>query len=200
MGNHVEQTAKEEETIPPLFSKEQLHQYIKESIIKTSPNKPKEEKQKEARLMLKIFEEGQMPGDAMGISIKERAILYKYAHTQFSSGKYLEAREAFKLLLFFEPDQPSFATSLGVCHHRLQQYDLALACYMLAASLDPSDPVPFFYAYDCFVHKNDQAAAGIMLCSSIKRAGDVPQYAALKQRAEGMVAALESHLASNPSA
>jgi len=166
------------------ISREELHGHIKSAVSKLGSKLSKEEKSEHAKLLVNIFEKGMTPKEAMKISDQEMAQIYSYAYHQFSGGKYEEARELFKMLLTLEPQNSNFATALGVCHHRLKAYEYALYCYMLSSVLAPTDPVPLFYAYDCFMNTNDEVSAGVILCSVIARAGDQPQYAQIKADAQ----------------
>jgi len=175
-------------------SKEQTREYIKEAVGKLGPQVPKEQKKDVAKLFVKIFEQGEAPKKAMGIPDEELAQLFSFAYHQFISEKYENARELFKLLLTLDPANHSYATCLGVCHHRLKDYEFALHAYMLAAFLAPKDPLPLFYAYDCFHNLNDEANAGSMLCNVIVRAGDNKIYETIKKNAEVLLERTEQRL------
>lgn len=166
------------------LSKDELHQHIKSAVSKLGPNVSKEEKIEHGKILVKIFEKGMLPKEAMNISDEEIAQLYSFAYHQFSEGKYEDARELFKMMLSLEPLNPDFATALGVCHHRLKDFEYALQCYMLATMAAPDNPVPLFYAYDCFMNLNDEVCAGIMLCNVIAKAGNETKYEHIKSDAQ----------------
>lgn len=174
--------------------KENVRNMIKATIAKMGPNFTKEEKQAHGKVLVKIFEQGMPPKEAMNISEKEIAEMYSFAYSLFSSGKYLESSEMFKMLLMIDPDQSDFATALGVCYHRMKEYKKALDAYMLAGILAPKNPVPMFYAYDCAINIDEIMSAGMMLSSVIKRAGNQPQYNKIKERAEILLDALEKEI------
>jgi type III secretion system low calcium response chaperone LcrH/SycD len=167
-----------------LISSEELHGYIKTAVNKAGHHLSKEEKKEHAKLLLQIFEKGMSPKQAMKISDEEMAQIYSFAYHHFNSGKYSDAREMFKLMLMLDPLNIDFATSLGICHHRLKNFDLALPCYMLAAFLDIKNPVCYFYAYDCYVNLKDELSAAIMLGNVIARAGNEAVYAHIKNDAQ----------------
>lgn len=177
-----------------IITSESLREMIKSTVKKMGPQFSKEQKKEHAKLLLKIFEQGMSPREAMGIADQEIAQIYSYAYHLFSSGKYPEAKELFKMLLTLEPTHAGFATALGVCHHRLKEYEMALECYMLSAALNGSDPVPLFYAYDCCSNLKDPIPAGIMLCNVISRAGDQPLYAKIKERAQLLLDELQKQI------
>jgi tetratricopeptide (TPR) repeat protein len=53
-----------------------------------------------------------------------------------------KAADAYRKALAEFPDQPKALTSLGLALFELQQYDDALAAYLHAAKISPSDPIP----------------------------------------------------------
>lgn len=172
-----------------------VRQLIKDTVLKMGPTVPKEQKLELAKVLTKVFEQGMSPREAMKISETELAQLYSYAYQMFTTGKYLEARELFKMLLTLEPGEAGFALSLGACHHHLGHYEHALDAYMLASALTPADPIPLFYAYGCYLNLKDLPAAGVMLSNVVAKAGDTPQYAKLKERAVMLLEGLEKQLA-----
>lgn len=180
-----------EETPSKPISQEELREHIKVAVGKLGPQVPKEEKKEIAKLCVKIFEQGMKPKDAMGISDEEISQIYSFAYHQFTSGNYDDARELFKLLLTIDPQNSSYATCLGVCHHHLKDYEFALHAYMLAAALASQDPLPLFYAYDCFNNLKNEPAALMMLSNVIARAGDNKLYETIKQNAQTLLERLE---------
>lgn len=183
-----------ENPTPELISKEEVRSYIKSAVNKLGPEFSKEEKKEHAQLLVKIFEQGLSPKEAMKISDEEMSQIYSFAFHKFSAGNYEDARELFKMLLSLEPFNSEFATALGVCHHRLKNYELALQCYMLNSVLAPQDPVGLFYAYDCFMNLNNEIAAAIMLSNVIARAGDQPMYTKIKTDAQSLLERLEKKI------
>lgn len=188
-----------ENTPPQAISQEEVRGYIKEAVSKLGPQVSKEQKKEVAKLFVKVFEQGEMPKSAMGISEEEIAQLYSFAYHQFISGKYEDARELFKYLLSLDPANSSYATCLGVCHHRLKDYDFALHAYMLAAFLAPQDPLPLFYAYDCFNSLNNEPAAAVMLSNVVARAGDNKLYENMKKNAQTLLERLEQKILNDQS-
>lgn len=167
-------------SITPEFVKD----LIKSIVLKSGPNVAKETKKSIYKTLVDIYVNGKSPKEAMNIKEEELRELYHYGHYLFNSGKYEEAREVFKWLYSIEVGNGDFATSIGVCHHRLKDYDNAITCYMCGAMLKPKDPVPFFYCYDCYLNLGMPDAAAIMLANVIERAGNQPEYAKIKQKAE----------------
>jgi type III secretion system low calcium response chaperone LcrH/SycD len=173
---------------------ESVRALIKSAISKLGSGYSKEEKLAQARLMVKIFEHGNIPKAAMEISDQDVAQLYSFATALFNAGQYAEARELFKVLLQLEPTMGGFAVALGACYHRLKDYENAIRCYMLAADLESADPVPLMYAYDCYMNLQNMFCAGMVLSGAAARAGRHPQYAQIKEKAQTLLSALEKEL------
>ena len=115
---------------------------------------------------------------------KDIAPIYALAYNLFRAGKFAEAAEYYKVLLLLDPFRPSFSMALGACYHRIKKYDFAAILYMQASLFDNTDPLPFFYTYDCFMHLNDSESAILMLPNVIERAGESDKYKAIKQKAQ----------------
>lgn len=171
-----------------------LRQMIKDTVIKMGPNFTKEEKQAQAKMLVKVFEQGMAPKDVLNFSKADMTQIYSFAYSLFSGGKYAQACEMFKMLMVLDPYQIDFVKALGVCYHRMKNYKFALNAYSLNSVLAPDDPVPLFYAYDCYKNLNEPIACGMMLCKLIKVAGDKPEYAKLKERAEMLLGVLEKEI------
>lgn len=173
---------------------DEIKKSIKETMAKMGDKLTIEEKKGLAKGILRIFEEGMPPMDALAIPKEQIAHLYGYAYNIFSKGDYVGAREIFKVLLMLDPMTIGFAVSLGVCHQRLKDYELALMYYMYSAMMNPEDPVPLFYAYDCFLKTDDEVSAGIMLANVIQRCGDHKKYAVIKEKAQHLFEELEAKI------
>jgi type III secretion system low calcium response chaperone LcrH/SycD len=172
-----------------------VRQVIKSALIKMGDQATKEQKVELAKMLTLVFEQGKTPREAMKITEVELSHLYSAAFQLFSSGKFVEAREMFKMLITLEPYEPGFSVSLGACHHHLKDYEYALQAYLLASKLAPEDPVPLFYAYDCYKTLKDIPAAAIMLSNVVAKAGDNPVYAKVKERAAILLDELEKEIA-----
>lgn len=177
------------------ITSEVIRHHIKDAVVKLGDKATKEEKLDVAKVLTKIFEQGMTPREAMKITEVETSEFYSAAYQMFSNGKFVEARELFKLLLVLEPTEAGFALSLGACHQHLKDYEYALEAYMLASTLSSADPVPLFYAYECYKILNDPTSASIMLSNVIYKSGDNPAYQKVKGRAELLLKELEKQMA-----
>lgn len=186
-----EKNAVEEEA---LIDSETVRKAIKATVSKMGPNVSKEEKIEQAKVLAKIFEQGMSPKEAMDISDEDIANLYQASFYYFETGKFRDACELFKFLCILDPMESEFSTALGTCYHRMKEYDNAIRSYMQSAFINPRDPVPLFYCFDCYLNLKDPVSAGIMLCNVIARAGDDPKYAKIKEKASLMMPAIEKEV------
>lgn len=165
----------------------ELRKAIKDAVSKMGPDVSLEEKKENAKVLVKIFEKGMTPKQAMNISDEDLSVIYSYAYHLFNSGKYLEACELFKMLVVVEPTEGGFLSALGACYHKLEDYETSMLMYMMHAQLCPFDPVPLFYCYDCFTRMNNPEGAYTMLYAASERAKDQPQYVKLKDKIDTLI-------------
>ncbi|MBA3816320.1 MAG: SycD/LcrH family type III secretion system chaperone [Parachlamydiaceae bacterium] len=164
-----------------------IREAIKNTASKMGKDVPVEEKKEHAKVLIKIFEKKMTPMQAMNISEEEISVIYSYAYQLFNTGKYAEACELFKMLYVLNPGQEGFATSLGACYHKMEDYETASLMYLIDAQLNPFDPVSAFYCYDCFMHMNNPEGAYIMLDVVVKRADGQPQFEKIQDKAEALL-------------
>ena len=97
---------KETEQLTP----ELIRQLIKGAVSKLGPNFTKEQKIAHAKMLVKVFEQGLVPQEAMKISDLEISEMYSFAYQLFNAGQFPQALELFKMLLVLEtlekPDLP----------------------------------------------------------------------------------------------
>lgn len=182
------------ETLSDLKSNEDpetLKEKIKATVKSAGKDLSSEMKKDLAKMLFNIFSKGISPKEAMGISQNELSEIYGFAFSLFSAGKYEDSMQLFKMLLTLDPSDSNFATSVGTCYHRLKDYEGALVYYLSAMSLNQTDPIPAFYAYDCFMNLNCEPWALVMLEYTIIRAGDQKPYELMVQKAVLLAEPLE---------
>lgn len=162
---------------------DEVREMIKKVVNAHGAGMTKEQKKEYATFLYKIFNEGMSPKEAIGIPEAQIALIARNAYNFFTTGHFEKAKDLFEILQTLEPTKAFFAISLGVCYHRLQNYEKALTNYIKATIFNTEDPVPFFYAYDCCLKLNSELLALMMLRNTIARAGSDPKYASLKQKA-----------------
>ncbi len=77
-----------------------------------------------------------------------------------------------------------YTLGLAGCFHMLKEYGNAAQAYVRCSLIDAESPIPYYHAYDCFMHLNDPVSAAVVLQLAIDKAGDKPLYAVIKQRCE----------------
>lgn len=122
--------------------------------------------------------------DTLGISDETAEGIYGQAYLLYNTGRYKDAGEIFRLLVMMNSTEPKYLIGLAACYHMMKEYQSASSTYNLASIVDPDNPIPFFHASDCYLQLGDKVSAASMLEMAIKRAGEKPQFATLKQRAE----------------
>lgn len=170
-----------------IVSHEFLVDTIKKALAQLGPQHSKEEKVRLGKMLLDVLESGKTPLEAMGIPDKEIGPIYVVAYNLFVAGKYQEAMGHFKVLCSLDPTRVSFAMALGTCYHKLKDYMQAAILYLRAGSFDAVDPLPFYYAYDCFVNLKDYGSATVVLSEAIRRCGDVPKFQPMKEKAQLLI-------------
>ena len=124
-----------------------------------------------------------IPKRIMGLSDAMVEGLYSQAYRLYSTGKYKDASQLFRLLIMMDSTEAKFAMGLAACFHMMKEYSNALNMYALCGIIDPESPIPHYHASDCYIQMKDNVSAIISLEMAIKRAGEKPEFQALKDRA-----------------
>lgn len=124
-----------------------------------------------------------LPKNVMGLSDSMVEGLYSQAYRLYNTGKYKDAMQMFRLLIMIDSTEAKFAMGLAACLHMIKEYQGAISAYSLCGIIDPESPIPHYHASDCYIQMKDYISAIISLEMAVKRAGDKPEYQALKDRA-----------------
>lgn len=146
----------------------------------------------------KMMVQGLTPQDAMGVSNSYLENLYAQAYRLYNTGKYGEATHLFRILIMFNAMEPKYMLGLAACYHMIKEYYNAIQTYTLAAALDPGSPIPHYHSSDCFIQMKDYLSAMICLELAIDRAGEKPEYAKMKERAQLSLESLKKQIRSMP--
>lgn len=130
-----------------------------------------------------LLQKGQVPKDLLGMNDAMMEGIYGQAYRLYNTGKYRDACQLFRLLIMLNTSEPKYIMGLAACFHMLKEYKSAVETYLLAAMIEPDNPVPHFHASDCYIQSNNQVSALVSLEMAVKRAGKKPQFATLKDRA-----------------
>ncbi len=146
----------------------------------------------------KMLKQGMTPKDAMGLSPTYLENIYAQAYRLYNTGKYAEAIHLFRILIMLNAMEPKYMLGLAACFHMLKEYFNAIQTYTMCGALDPHNPIPHYHSSDCFIQMKDYLSAMICLELAIERAGDKPEYAKMKERAQLSLESLKQQVASNP--
>ena len=142
--------------------------------------------------------QGLTPKDAMGVSNSYLENVYAQAYRLYNTGKYSEAAHMFRLLIMLNAMEPKYILGLAACFHMLKEYYDAIQSYTMCSALDPENPIPHYHSSDCFIQMKDYLSAMICLELAIARAGDKPEYAKMKERAQLSLESLKQQVSSTP--
>lgn len=173
-----------------------VRQLIKDTVSKMSQRFPDEDPKKHEELLIKIFEEGKSPKEAMGFDDKFMEHLYADGYRLFQSGNYEDAKQIFLFLMKLNPSESKYAYGVGSCFQKQEEWQYAINAYMACMVADLSSPLPLFHVADCLLRLNSPSEALIVLKSAVDLANK-PEHSALKQRAEMMIESLTNDLNKN---
>lgn len=108
---------------------------------------------------------------------------YRIARGLLESHRNQDAADAFLFLTTLNPFVASYWIGLGMCEQLQEEYKRALVAYAMATVSDRSNPTPLYYAAACHHALDDLDRALVSLDQAIQDAGDIAEYASVKDRA-----------------
>lgn len=158
---------------------------IHETVIEMTSKEKPEEVEKIEKMVRAVILEGTSPKDAMKIDQKALDMLYDLAYQHYDGGNYKNALLLFVFLSGIDPKNVKYRMGIAASLHMNKQFQEAIDAYLICASLDPKNPLPFYHMSDCFVQLKDLFRAYYFLKTSIVQAKSNPtRYATLIQRGE----------------
>ena len=145
-------------------------------------------------MLFEGLKKGVMPNNALNLSSDTTEQIYTKAYNFYNLGKYKEASIIFQLLILLDPKVPKYTIGSAACLHRMELYDKAAQVYMLAASIDPENPLPHFHASDCYIKLKSPDLALLELKSTIACAKDKPEFQIVKERALMMLETVQAEI------
>jgi type III secretion system low calcium response chaperone LcrH/SycD len=121
--------------------------------------------------------------------------MYAYGFRLYNLGDYKKALQVFTGLTMIDPQDFRFHLSLGAAYHRLKNHVSAVDSYYRSAQIEPENPMPHYYMYDCFMQENLWGDAQLCLDEVIKRCGNHPECAELKARCKMLSDPLKAKIA-----
>lgn len=141
-----------------------------------------------------MMQKGALPKDMLGISDGTIEAIYGQAYRLYNTGKYKDACQLFRLLVMLHASEPKYCMGMAACFHMLKDYKGAVEAYAVCSLIDPESPIPHFHSSDCYLQMKNPISALVALEMAVKRAGDRPHYAVLKDRAMLTVASLKKEI------
>lgn len=132
--------------------------------------------------------------DIMGLSDEAVEGIYGQAYLLYNTGKYSDAAEIFRLLIMLNSTEPKYVMGLAACFHMMKEFEGAASAYTLCSIIDPENPIPHFHSSDCYIQMGDKASAMVSLEMAVKRSGDKPEFATLRERAQITLQALKKEI------
>lgn len=135
-----------------------------------------------------------IPKEAIGMSDAMIEGIYGQAYRLYSTGKYKDAAELFRLLVMLNSTEPKYTMGLAACFHLLKDYKSAVNTYSLCGIIDPKSPIPHYHASDCYIQMKDPMSAIIALEMAISRSNEKPEFQSIKDRAALTIESLKKEL------
>jgi len=151
------------------------------SEFRLSPEAKKKLKNRE--LLKKEIAEGKTAQEIIGFTDATMAKFYGSAYRLFEYKRYKDAANAFLFLATLNPFNHDYWLGLGMATQMIQDYEAAIDAYELAAIADIENPIPYFYLAKCLFAIHDRESALQALDLAIETAGEMNEYAELKQQA-----------------
>jgi len=155
---------------------------IVEDMNKDNPELTKEELAEHERVLNEVIINLQTPASVMGFSPQFIESLYAVAYQAFKGGDHNTALPLFKMLAQLDSDKPRYFAGMASVYYAKKEWGKAQQFFIAASFLDQNDPLPYYYAAECALQKQDLLEALFFYRGVITRAEDVPQYAALVER------------------
>ncbi|QXL83619.1 SycD/LcrH family type III secretion system chaperone [Comamonas sp. NLF-1-9] len=127
-----------------------------------------------------------------GITEQECEALYQFGHGFYSQARYNEAFRIFAMLVTYDHLEPRFLMALAASAQMLGRYRDALQHYSTATILLLDDPAPLLYSAECCIALRMKEGAIEALQMAIELAGDAPQHAPIRARAEALLAPMQT--------
>jgi type III secretion system low calcium response chaperone LcrH/SycD len=167
-----------------------VKELIDQSITKVKPNCSDKERGQYQEILRKIIEKDSSLNAAVGITKEMENRYYECAHQLYSSGQYRQAGLLFAFLSTLDELNPTYFMGSAACFHMQQQYKNAANAYVAAFYLDPENPMPFYYASDCYLKDQDIGMALFSLTMVIQGCAGREEYEIIRKRAQATSDAL----------
>lgn len=163
-------------------------------VEKVAGNQPPEQKGALKNVFMDVLTKGLTIMQAIGFPPGLLEMIYSYASDLYGAGKYQDCNALFFFLAQLNPRDPRFLFGCAASFHKLKRFPEASSYYLMASSIDPGNPLPFYHAADCFLQANQPEAAIVLLEKAIVVAGESSQYQKMKQQALALREAIQQNV------
>lgn len=142
------------------------------------------EAEKVAKQVLEALEKnpGMTLKEAIGVSSETLEEIYCLAYGYYNQGRYKEAVSLFHFLAASSPVEYKYIFGLAATYLELGLLADAHIGFLLALKIDPTHPMPAYYAADCLL-KMDKQSDALELLESLEEYCDTkPEFSELKER------------------
>ncbi|MDF2549007.1 MAG: sycD9 [Chlamydiales bacterium] len=135
-------------------------------------------------LLSKAMTNGSSPKAALQISEETMEGIYSQGYNLYNQGRYQDASYVFRLLMMLDYKVAKYTLGLAACLHRLGDFSNAIVIYTLVGVLEPTNPIPYYHAADCFLKLGQTEGAFWALDQTIMLSAENEEHAVLKERAK----------------
>ncbi len=134
--------------------------------------------------LVRYFGNGGTWQSLLGYSEDVMMAQYKKAYDLFQNAEYKDAAACFTYLTTMNPYQYTYWMGLGISKQSENHYEEALVSYTAAEAIEPENPIPLLHLSQCYyaLQLNDLAIESLE--RAIKTAGDKPEHAQARQKAQ----------------
>lgn len=167
---------------------------IKEEIdrvVDSNTSLTPQQRESQKKAFIAVFQENKTFQEALGLNDELIESVYNHAYHLYTSGKYVEAKAFFEILVRFNPEKSKFWIGRGMCFEKLDRWSEALLPFTFAYIKDHNNPTPFYHIAQCLTHLNQIDQAIEYLHNALRVAGDQKEYAVFKERIQMLLNSLE---------
>lgn len=149
------------------------------------------------KVFIDMIKNGKKVYEAMGFSKEMLESMYGNGYRIYQAGRYEEAIAQFKMLMLLDSNDTRFSLGLAASFQKAGKFSEAVELYHMAAKLDKSSPMPYYYAAECYRQLGELEIGIIALNWALERCGESKDYTVLKDRILIMRESLTSKILEN---
>jgi len=159
-----------------------IREIIKQAVNAHKEGLTPEEIDMQEKAMIDIFENGLLPGEALGFNREFTEYVYKYAYILYQKNKIIEAAQLFRWLITMVPTELKYKYAFIHCLIQQKHWQGAVEQLLLLGEINRKDPYPYEKICDCLIEANDFPGALLAIEQAIIRAGDNATFAQDKEK------------------